>query len=535
MIKRVVIIGLDGATFRFINPLIKGRKLPTFEYLINNGTSVVLKSTYPPMTAAAWISMITGMNPGKHGWINFLRISVLDSIGKTSEVASSLSYRGKSIFDIVSSKGKKVASIRVPVTYPPWPINGIMVCGSPTPDDTRPFTYPETLANKIGKINLYKTAYPSPKIEKQCAFADYQIESTLKIFLDFYNTDYTLFMVVFPQPDGVQHAFWRFLDKNDSPFKNLIYDYYIKLDNVLSKILEKIDLKDTLLMIVSDHGGCPLEKYEFNLNVWLEKEGYLKRNRSFKGIMSCWKQRFLNKMREKGYLGKIKKILNKKRRISLRAKIMEKMYFDMIDFSKTIAFAVEICHPVIGIAINRIYYGDNSLLLEEIKEKLLKFKNPYTGDRVVKNVFFREELYKGEYVKDFPELIVELNLEYNGSISLNAEKIITKVDISKIPYNQHSSRHGFDGICIFCGPHVKKYFHIKDINIIDIAPTVISSLGIEIPNYMDGTVRKEIFDIEITKKIADMDNKFSTEKLQTEISKEEQEKMKEMLKGLGYL
>lgn len=68
---KTLILGLDGGTFEIIDPLIKQNKLPNLSYLIKNGCHGILKSTIHPITAPAWTSFMTGVNPGKHGIYDF--------------------------------------------------------------------------------------------------------------------------------------------------------------------------------------------------------------------------------------------------------------------------------------------------------------------------------------------------------------------------------------------------------------------------------------------------------------------------------
>ncbi|MBN1668436.1 MAG: alkaline phosphatase family protein, partial [Anaerolineales bacterium] len=71
--KRVMIIGLDGATFDLIEPWIAAGRLPNMAELIKTGTSGRLRSTLQPITAPAWTTCITGVNQGKHGLYNFVQ------------------------------------------------------------------------------------------------------------------------------------------------------------------------------------------------------------------------------------------------------------------------------------------------------------------------------------------------------------------------------------------------------------------------------------------------------------------------------
>ena len=68
----MLVIGLDGATFDVIRPLVHNGKLPTIERLMKNGVYGDLISTIPPVTSPAWPSFMTGKNPGKHGVFDFV-------------------------------------------------------------------------------------------------------------------------------------------------------------------------------------------------------------------------------------------------------------------------------------------------------------------------------------------------------------------------------------------------------------------------------------------------------------------------------
>src|SRR5918911_5639420 len=146
---KVICIGLDGATFDVIDPLVRRGRLPTLSGLLSAGTRAELRSTVPALSAPAWVSFMTGMNPGRHGVFHF-RTMTRGALG--SDLVGSWMYRGRKIFDEASRGGLRVSAFRVPMTYPPWPVNGVMVSGFPTPDPQTNFTYPETLGPRIGPL-----------------------------------------------------------------------------------------------------------------------------------------------------------------------------------------------------------------------------------------------------------------------------------------------------------------------------------------------------------------------------------------------
>jgi len=65
------LLGLDGATFDVIKPMVAEGSLPGFEKIFNRGSTGILNSTLPPMTGPAWVSITSGKNPGKHGIFDF--------------------------------------------------------------------------------------------------------------------------------------------------------------------------------------------------------------------------------------------------------------------------------------------------------------------------------------------------------------------------------------------------------------------------------------------------------------------------------
>src|SRR5439155_5222514 len=146
--RKALIIGLDGATWDVIDPLLAKGELPHIGRLVERGVRAHLRSTIPPVTAAAWPSIVTGMNPGMHG---IFRFETLDheEYDRRGEFNSSDRIAGRTIFDYLGGLGERVLAAAVPMTYPAWPINGRMVSGYPTPRPDQFFTYPPEWADEV--------------------------------------------------------------------------------------------------------------------------------------------------------------------------------------------------------------------------------------------------------------------------------------------------------------------------------------------------------------------------------------------------
>ncbi|MEM2981373.1 MAG: alkaline phosphatase family protein, partial [Thermoproteota archaeon] len=113
---KIIILGLDGATWAVLKPLSDTGFLPNIKRLIEHGCMGVLKSTIPPMTSPAWPCLATGVNPGKIGAFSTL-MRIREEDFRLIPVNSSV-YRGNSFWDMLSRKGYRVALVKIPFLYP---------------------------------------------------------------------------------------------------------------------------------------------------------------------------------------------------------------------------------------------------------------------------------------------------------------------------------------------------------------------------------------------------------------------------------
>src|ERR1043166_5584682 len=148
---KVLIIGLDGATWRVLEPWARAGRLPHLAALMARGSWGPLRSTVPALTPPAWSSLITGRNPGAHGVFAFRRLA--PGRYETAGLASAADLRAPTLWDIAGRAGKQVGVISVPPSYPLRPVNGFVVGCMLTPPG-EPFTYPPELAHEIGDYSI---------------------------------------------------------------------------------------------------------------------------------------------------------------------------------------------------------------------------------------------------------------------------------------------------------------------------------------------------------------------------------------------
>ncbi|MEK7728004.1 MAG: alkaline phosphatase family protein, partial [candidate division KSB1 bacterium] len=114
--RKVLLIGLDGATWRIINPMFRAGKLPNLQRLVNEGSSGVLQSLEPMVSPTIWTSIASGKTPEQHGVWDF--------------VVAAKNVRCKRIWDMATERGIKTGLCGYMVTWPPPQINGFVIPGS---------------------------------------------------------------------------------------------------------------------------------------------------------------------------------------------------------------------------------------------------------------------------------------------------------------------------------------------------------------------------------------------------------------------
>jgi len=476
----VCIIGIDGATFKFIDPLIKRGKLKTLKALIEKGKKYFLLTTIPPLTPSAWSSLMTGKNPGKHGILDFYEFD------KNLEyrISSMKLKRQKKLWNILSENNLKSIVYFVPFTYPPEKINGILVSGFLTPSLNSNFTFPPEF-----KKNLLKR-FPKYRISEKVKFSRKKSNAFLKDLIELTEihgevmeylvkeNEFDFFIGVFMSVDHAQH--WLWYDKEK------IERVYEKLDEEIERVISNLP-DGTLIIIMSDHGFQRL-KGHFYVNSFLLNKGFLKLKTGGRNSVKflSYKMGFSPlRVSKVVYKFGFEKLIRKdKESFGKTASRIGFSYKD-IDFNKTKAFGFGYYGFIFVNDNVRFDFGSVNLrerdkVVREIIETLKEMGDKF-GIKV--DVWEKEEIYKGPYLEKLPDIIYSLDLfSYVSSW-------VPFPDFSFFgpSMTEKTGDHDTEGVLIISQKGQKVNLKKKNkANITDILPTVLDFMKVSKPSDLDG-------------------------------------------------
>lgn len=463
--------------------------MPNFAELLAKSCCGILKSTQPPYTPPAWSSFYTGVNPGKHGIYGF---TFFNPVTKRRELSNSRVMGSKKIWQILNDHGISTGLINLPLTYPPEKVDGYMITGMMTPERSKNFTYPESLGGEIGSLeteyivdvplvpvndsgNLHVLKPPRKSMEGRRAAYQHMLKH--------HPCDFV--MIVFVTPDRLQHVYWKYLDEKCSLydtrtgelFRKEILQLYGMLDGIIGDIIAGLG-NETNVFIISDHGFTELRS-EFIMNNWLKSEGFFNLTSAGKRMWMPGYKRLRS--------GRMVKFLSS----GLGGRLRERGMNNLVDWGRSAAYSREQ-----GLFINLVDRDEHGLIAQgaeyentvrEIADKLKRFINPHDGIELASSISFKDELYHGDYAWVAPDLVPVLD-DYRCYVH---DGILRKTLVEDRSEDPHGAHHA-GGIFMAYGPNIG-IGGVENARIIDVAPTILYSMGLPVPQHMDGKELAGIF------------------------------------------
>ena len=537
--NRVLMLGLDGATYSVLEPAFDAGHMTHFKALMERSAQGILTSTVPPYTPPGWTSIFTGQNPGRHGIFGF----TLGNVQQPRGLVRLDRVTAPAIWNAANAQNTRIGVFNVPMTFPPPAVDGFAVSGMLTPEGGGEtpdnYTYPAGLADdikaKVGSYQIdievdYDQDWKSTDIIERLSSNLALKRAALHMLLE-REPDIPLLFAVLEAPDRLMHVHYKYIDPRcehyhrpeAAPIRERAWEFFDEMDHMIADLLAWAG-NDAYVVTMSDHGFGPKDK-SVNVNVALREWGLL----AVGGAGQVTKSQGVRKLARGA-----KKVLPKS--VWQRAKGAAQ---SSIDWSRTKAFSAPI--PQQGIYINLegrephgiVSQSDYEAVRDEIIERFSALVDPDDGKPVVDRIYRREEVLEGPEATHAPDLFpVCRAYSYELSDGLYSPGVLD--DYRDLPRGFHH----MDGIFGLAGPQIEPASGLTA-SLYDIAPTSLYLAGLKLPE-MDGRVLTEFLPQALVEgrpvQIEAMDLPLAGEGVEAAAySAEEEAQIEESLKNLGYL
>ena len=547
---KAIVIGLDALTPSLVVRWSEEGLLPNISRFLTDGAWGSMRSVPNRNSAPAWSSMVTGLNPGKHGIYYFTE----DEPGSYGFHYINGSFRrGDPLWRTLSREGHRVGIANVPISYPADEVNGFLLAGMDAPgvDDER-FAHPPEIREEVMsasggryQVHGFQTLLVDPERRDEGIRKLHEaIDARTDTFVHLIETQgLDVFMGVYTEPDVIQHFFWRHMEEPEGypeAHVTAIRDVYVHLDEVVGRLTEAAG-PDALVMLISDHGARRDDGLARSLPSWLEQLGLL-----------SYKQQG---GRGGGLLGRLYFRLAKslpsrtKQKLAarfpqLRSKVEGALSHSGIDWAHTKAYT-DGKRPEIWINATEArpqgIVGPDTYdaVCEQIRRELTTPTSVITGKPIVTSVLRRDEAYSGPFVELSPDLVVDWDEQHTGLTVLYPDG--RRLDLSKghlahDPLNEAiTGGHARDGVIGLLGPQVARS-DLGTVSILDFTPTLLFALDVPIPEDVDGTPLARAFEEPLRSRTPKRGAATVTSgDSGTGYSAEEEAEIGERLRSLGYV
>ncbi len=484
---RTLLIGLDGATFDVIDPMMQSGAMPFLKSFYEQGVRANLRTIVPALTPPAWTSLVTGRTPGQHGVFDFFRMESQES--RHIRFFTSHDVQCDTIWSLASAQGLRVTSLNYPAMFPPPRICGNVVPGWVPWKQLRLACWPQDLFERLKGIPGFnprelamdikleeKATEGSSNYEEYLPWIQMHIrreQNWFEIFRHLTAEDPSeLTAVLFDGVDKLQHLCWRFIRPEDATpltedwevqIRDLCIEYFRSLDQILERMCATVG-PETTVLIASDHGFGPTYKV-FHVNAWLEQHGYL-------GWSDAAKSQSPN-----GALLGVGQVAR---------------HTWMLDWDKTRAYAATPTANGIFIPVNRDGHSagvtpeEYPAFRERLIADLRAFRDPETGQPVVTGLWTKEECFEGPHGSVAPD--ITLAFDDGGLVGI----LPSAHTMSSRPIT--GGAHRPVGIFGARGPGMPSGALNPEMSILDIAPIVLHSLGLPVLEEMQGRVPTDLYE-----------------------------------------
>jgi predicted AlkP superfamily phosphohydrolase/phosphomutase len=472
--SKTLVAGLDGASWRLLDPWIEAGELPNLAALREASSWAETESCLPPVTFPNWKCYSAGKNPGGFGVYWFERV---DLERGEIEVTNGSDFHTAELWDYLNDEDQRAGVVNMPTMYPPRDIDGPIVCGGPDAVEGEYRSISGGYATPDGLVEELETEFdyqvhPDPllssneergeEVDAILELLDLRFEVALYL-LDEKDLDYvhvTLFYL-----NVLQHFFW-----NDEPTLEawkLIDEWVGRLD----------DREDLNLVLMSDH-GCGATTTEFYINEWLAENGYQARETSVDNVLQrvgLDRENVLSVAKRVGAVDFLAKVVPERiqQLVPQRAGLKRNRKLEAIDLPNTKAVAS---------AQGPIYLNPD-FDTEAVREDLIADLRAVEDEDgpLFESVYKGEEVYSGPYADEAPEVVVDQRVGVHVNDGVGGGRVTAGPD-------RWGAENTRNGIFVASGPDFEAAGELDQISILDMAPTLLVASGCDVPSDMDGDV-----------------------------------------------
>lgn len=522
----LLILGIDGGERRLLDEWINAGKLPTFYQLFSqNGGRGNLKTCLPPITSPAWKCYSTGKTPGKLGVYEWLRADI--EKGTLIDTDYSM-YTSAEYWDYLADGDIRAGIVNMPTMFPPPDRTDIDIISGIPATINKKFTSSKNLETEL--LETIPNYRIKPNLLPAQATSDELVEEAKKLFelrfrsIDFLSNDRNCDLVhcTLFNTDMLQHYLW------DQP--DHLLNAYQKIDELLSEFHDRNP--QTPILLFSDHGFVEIETL-FKVNNWLQTRGDLTiskdENTIFSNVgLTHEKMKYIVHSLNLSLIAQkyVPEAVNDMIRRNLPSESGKTSLKDLeIDWKTTKAIMVG-RGPVY---VNDSKFNSSSDKSDYIKKLINDFESitDSNNNQLVKKAHKATELYTGER-KYSPDIILEFSEGVDGTPNFGGETIGTEEDSDWVATHRTTGMYGVSGNLF------NQFTDAPEIDIIDLAPTILYALEEDIPEDIDGQVRTGLFSKSsnpTTKEVKTQPSLGSNSNKNTEIDSD----LEDTLRDLGYM
>ncbi|WP_324662067.1 alkaline phosphatase family protein [Haloarcula sediminis] len=491
---RTLVLGLDGVSLPVLDSVAADGVVPTVESLFDRSAVGPLTSQLPPWTPSAWPSLYTGVNPGKHGVFGFLKFD-----GYDHDVVDATDVRAHALWELLDQRGLSSVVVNVPVTAPARPIDGAVIPGYVSPED--PPGHPEGILDDVRDTIGSYAVYGPMETRGKATLPDIAAHArgrgdAFAYLVDRFDPDFGF--LEFQQTDTVFHR-----RPEDSEAIECVFG---AVDDAVATALDAAD-PDTVV-VASDHGIGAYDGYEIRLNEILREWGHVATTTG--GGMPSWSTISRQRLQQgeaggQPAPGVAERAVTLLARLGLTSQRIERALeplgladtvaelaptdairagTEQVDFPASSAYVRD--RIELGVRVNLAGREPNGVVppeqYDEVRDTLLNRLRGLTdpdGRPAFEQVAPREAVFKGPYLERAPDIVVVPRAFDNFLRGILMGEWFGPL--------RESWNHKREGVVAVSGPAIDTTADLADAHLFDVAPTVLSTLGVARPARMDGS------------------------------------------------